>query len=133
LQFCSENRKQNTKMRKQITETGVKLWLSANETWQWANSEGERWPCSQLAGSRLFAEFDRNGLCDLAIDGKSGDCDANEFSAIASDFLRGKLPENHPCYFVAVREMGRTIGVERRAGPKRVSAMENSRNADRAN
>ena len=94
-------------MRVIITPHCVKLWLSARETCDWANRPGERWPCSQLAGRRLFAEFDRNGLCDLAIDGRSDDCDCNEFNAITSDFLRTKLPQDHALYFVAVGQFAR--------------------------
>lgn len=89
-------------MRTIITPHCVKLWLSARDTSEWANRPGESWPGSQLAGRRVFAEFDRNGLCDLAIDGRSQDCDAGEFNAITSDFLRDKLPENHALHFVTV-------------------------------
>jgi hypothetical protein len=90
-------------MRTQINASSVKLWLSSSDTYAWAHRTGAAWPCSQLAGRRVFAEFDSNGLCDLAIDGKSDeDCDANEFNAITSDHLASKLPRDHPAYFVAV-------------------------------
>ena len=46
-------------MRTQITDSGVKLWLSANDTYRWATRPRAAWPCSELAGNRLFAEFDR--------------------------------------------------------------------------
>ena len=84
-------------MRTQVTDTGVKLWLSANDTYNWATRPRATWPCSELAGKRLFAEFDRGGLIDLAIDGRTGDCPAHELTAIVSDHLRGKLPTGHPC------------------------------------
>jgi hypothetical protein len=74
-------------------DSGVKLWLSANDTYLWAQC----WPCSELFGKRLFVEFDKGGLLDLAINGRMGDCPAHELTAIASDHLRGKLPVGHPC------------------------------------
>ena len=77
-------------MRISRTPGGVKLWLSANDTYNWAHKPGAAWPCSQLSGRRLFAEFEANGdLVDMQIDGGRGeqDCDANEFNAITSDFL----------------------------------------------
>lgn len=64
-------------------------------------SEG-RWPCSEIAGHRLFAQFDSNGLVDLAIDGKDADISRDEFSALCADALKGRLPEDHPARFVAV-------------------------------
>lgn len=89
-------------MRTQIWESGFNLWLSANDTYNWANRPGESWPCSELSDKRLFVQFDRNGLCDLTIDGKDGDCDCTELSAIVADFMRDKLPKDHACRFVAV-------------------------------
>lgn len=90
-------------MRILINPTTVHLWLSAEDTRKWANRVGSAWPCSQLSGHRLHAEFDTNGLCDLSIDGKTGgDCDANEFNAVTSDYLRAKLPADHPVYFISV-------------------------------
>ena len=43
--------------------------LSAKETAAWARKPGASWPCSILAGHRLYAFVDSNGLFDLAIDG----------------------------------------------------------------
>jgi hypothetical protein len=80
-------------MRVQIDSNRVALWLSAADTANWAR----HWPCSTLRLKRLFAEFDSNGLCDLTINGRDGDCDGVEFNAIISDFLAGKLPPGHPC------------------------------------
>ena len=93
-------------MKTQITPWGISLWLSANETDNWAHRPRNSWPCSQLAGRRVFAQFDRNGLCDLAIDGGRGeqDCDANELSALCADHLVGRVPVDHPCFAVAVRQ-----------------------------
>ena len=93
--------------RVQVFENGLNLWISARETEEWAAGRatfGEgRWPCSDLSGHRVFAQFDSNGLVDLAIDGKdSVDIDANEFNALTSSALKEKVPLDHPCRFVAV-------------------------------
>ena len=91
-------------MRTTIYEGGVNLWLSAWDTEAWAASPGASWPCSHLAGRRLFCSFDRNGLCDFTIDGKydNGEVDAQELNACVADHLMRKLPESHPLYFVTV-------------------------------
>jgi hypothetical protein len=90
-------------VRIKILETGVILWLSASDTYGWANRPRSSWPCSVLAGHRLFAVFDEKGLVDLTIDGKdSEDVDVTEFNAITSDFLEEKLPSSHPAHFVTV-------------------------------
>lgn len=90
-------------MRVQIDENMVRLWLSANDTFYWARRPGQAWPCSEISGRRLFAEFDWNGLLDLTVDGRHGvDIPASEFNAITSDFLSDKLPREHPAWYVAV-------------------------------
>ena len=91
-------------MRVQVNNCNVKLWVSANETYEWAHRVGKSWPCSQLSGKRLFAEFDGSGLLDIAINGRMTDCDANEFNALTSDMLRdsGKVPTDHPAYYVNI-------------------------------
>jgi hypothetical protein len=91
-------------MRVRIEDDSVTLWLSASDTWDWAHRRGAAWPGSQLGGRRLVACFDRHGLVDLTIDGGRGDQDVccDEFNAITSDFLKQKLPQNHPCYFITV-------------------------------
>jgi hypothetical protein len=69
----------------------VKLWLSADDTYQWANGRAVTWPCSRLAGKKLFAEFCDGDLVDYSVDGKCGCCTdipADEFNAITSDFLK---------------------------------------------
>ena len=73
-----------------LPNDGVKLWLSANDTYQWAHKAGASWPCSFLSDKPLFAEFDSNGdLIDLTINYGHGDqdCPGDEFNAITSDFL----------------------------------------------
>jgi hypothetical protein len=89
-------------MRMQIFPNGITLWLSARDTQDWATKPGAAWPCSELAGKRLCASFDLNGLVELTIDGKSGEVPCDEFNAITSDFLAQKLPRDHPCWDVCV-------------------------------
>lgn len=72
-------------MKKQITNSIVKLWLSSNDTYLWAN---RCWPCSQLSGKRLFIEYDSNGLLDITVNGKPpADVDTNELNAIVADHV----------------------------------------------
>ena len=78
-------------MRIKKTKQTTRLWLSAVDTYDWANKSGAAWPCSVLSGHRLYAEFINFDLVDMTIDGKSKDCSANEFNAITSDFLGGRL------------------------------------------
>jgi hypothetical protein len=82
-------------MRVQRHASATKLWLSANDTYNWANRDGNAWPCSFLSGRRLFAEFASNGdLVDLSIDGGHGDqdCPSNELDAIVADYLGSAHP-----------------------------------------
>ena len=97
-------------MRLQIRSDSVNLWLSARETEDWATRPGHSWPCSTLAGRRFFVHFDRHGLCDLTIDGRyDADCDVHELNAITADFLRAKLPTDHPCRFICVDQFEVTL------------------------
>ena len=75
-------------MRTKRDETTFKVWLSARETADWATS----WPCSTIGGHRLFAEFQRGDLVDLALDGCLADCDAHELNAIIEDFCGSARP-----------------------------------------
>ena len=92
-------------MQVSISSDQVTLWASANDTYEWAQQPFKRWPCSALSGHRFVATFDRNGLCDLTIDGRQNgghEVMADELNAICVDLLRGKLPEDHPAWFVTV-------------------------------
>jgi hypothetical protein len=84
-----------------LSDHGFTLYASARATYDWAHTPGALWPCSTLAGRRLRAEFDRNGLCDLTINGAGPDCgppvDVDEFNAFVADTIAGKLPADHPC------------------------------------
>ena len=85
-------------MKTQTTGSSVKLWLSANDTQDWARKPGASWPGSTIAGRRLFVEFDSNGLLDMALDSGRGsqDCDGSELSAMSADFLVPVVPADHP-------------------------------------
>lgn len=93
-------------MRTKVTESEIALWASQDDTYRWARRTGSAWPCSTLSGKRLFAAFDSNGLVELAINGKDAgdDIDGWELSCLCSDLLKksGKVPQEHPAYFVAV-------------------------------
>jgi hypothetical protein len=79
--------------------SGYVMNLSANETYAWAHRPGSSWPGSTLSGSRFMIEVDRNGLCDIAIDGKrETDCDGTELGAIVSDHLPADLREFWPVW-----------------------------------
>ena len=91
------------------TGDGFKLWLSRNDTSDWAfglGPNGKKWPCSGCEGRRLFVEFDQNGLLDMTVDGRSSfgriHIGSDELSAIVCDHVEGKITEDHPAYFVAV-------------------------------
>jgi len=62
-------------MKVQISNNNIKLWLSADDTYDWAHKSNGR-----------------DGI----------DIPSDEFNAITSDSLRLKLHGGHPCYFVAV-------------------------------
>jgi hypothetical protein len=91
-------------MKTQITDSHIKIWLSANDTYEWANRPGESWPCSSISGNRLFAEFDKNGLLDLQVNGGYPEdiLPSDEFNAITSDFIKTRIDQNHPLYFITV-------------------------------
>ena len=73
-------------MRTMKYDNTVKVWLSANDTYNWANRASAGWPCSTLSDKRVFAEFDNGDLVDLSIDGSSNaDCDVDELNAIMAD------------------------------------------------
>ena len=93
-------------MRTTKQEDGTtKLWLSASDTWEWAHRSGAHWPCSEVQGLDLYAEFDGNGdLVDLATNGRGSggwssthnSIPGDEFRAITSDFLRERYGPDHP-------------------------------------
>ena len=63
------------------------IWLSANDTYDWAHKPGESWPCSTLSGRRLCATIQGDDLVDLTVNGKyADDIDGYELDAILADF-----------------------------------------------
>lgn len=79
----------------------TRLWLSANDTYDWAHRPRAQWPCSTLAGHRVYAEFQNGDLVDLRVDGRwngrtAERIDGDEFNAMTSDFLREKCGPDHP-------------------------------------
>ena len=76
----------------------TKLWISSPETAEWACEPGKRWPCSYLAGRRLYVEFDASGdLVDCAVNGEHDEnVPGDEFSALTSDFLSERFGPDHP-------------------------------------
>ena len=89
-------------MRTTQDETGqTRLWLSADDTYEWAHRSGASWPCSTLSGHRCYVEFEPSGdLVDMTIDGRGGnaldDIDGHELTAAASDFLTERYESDHP-------------------------------------
>jgi hypothetical protein len=67
---------------------GYTLWLSANDTYNWAHRPRHRWPCSTLSNKRLRIDVDNSGLSDLTVNGKPNldNIDAIEFDALVSHF-----------------------------------------------
>lgn len=88
-------------MRLTVNDRTVKIWLSADDTYNWAHWVTE-WPCSECSGHRLFAEFDRGDLVDFALDGSSDENMADhELRAIVADYLKTRpktFPKTHPDY-----------------------------------
>ena len=81
-------------MRKQVGNGSLKVWLSANDTYDWAHRPGQLWCGSFLSDRRLFAEFDNKGdLVALSIDGGRGDqnCPGHEFDCIIEDHVGKEL------------------------------------------
>jgi hypothetical protein len=79
-----------------INQTGYQLFLTAQETEDWATRPGAEWPCSTLRGRRVRVDVDANGLNDYAIDGghnvylgedmEPQEPDEEELRAIVGDF-----------------------------------------------
>ena len=89
-------------MRLKDHGNGFTIWISADDTYEWAHRTGAAWPGSELAGHRLRVDYDTNGIWQLTVDGYPKNIDATELNAIVSDFAAEQLPEDHPCWMVAV-------------------------------
>lgn len=81
-------------MKLRIDETGFTVWLNRRDTYEWSES----WPCSALSDKRVAAAFDGGGLVDLSVNGDdTHDVPGDELTAIISDHVYSRLPEDHPC------------------------------------
>ena len=80
---------------KKFENGDIYVWLSAKDTYKWANRPNYRWPCSFLANKRVFVQLntvdDSVNLIDLRINGNRGnqDCPSDELNAILSDHVTG--------------------------------------------
>jgi hypothetical protein len=99
-------------MRIQGCGNGYTIWLSAQDTEDWARRPGASWPCSTLAGHRLRIEVDSNGLCNLSVDGRYGDVDGHELDACVADHLPAEYRHLWPVWgpAPAAGELSRTVG-----------------------
>ena len=78
---------------------GYTMKVSANETRDWSRKPTASWPCSTLSGRRFAACVDRNGLYDVAVNGKDADdIDGVELEAIVSDLLPKEYRHLWPCW-----------------------------------
>jgi hypothetical protein len=79
---------------------GYTLWLSANDTYNWAHKPGAAWPCSALSGKRFVACVDSNGLCDFIVNGRSDfdEVSGDELSACIADHLPADLRHLWPVW-----------------------------------
>jgi len=77
------------------------MWLSGNDTYNWARKPHAAWPCSQASGHRLMIQVDTNGLCDFTMDGHSADMAGDELDAIVADHLPTNLHHLWPIWHTA--------------------------------
>lgn len=76
-------------MRIRGDKTGYMMWLSRRDTYDWAHRPNKRWPCSTLSDKAVMVYVDRNGLCDLTVNGRGApdSIDGSELDALVSDYL----------------------------------------------
>ena len=90
------------RIKSQPDNKGYTIWLSAHDTYDWAHKVGAAWPGSTLAHNRIMVCVDRNGLCDLTVNGKSPgehtDIDGTELSACIADHLPKHLRHLWPAW-----------------------------------
>lgn len=86
-------------MKLVVKDNSFRLWLTADETYNWANKPNGVWPCSTISEHDLYVEYDEHGLLDYYFDNQNRgyQFDDNEFSAIITDHVVEHLEPNHPC------------------------------------
>ena len=78
---------------------GYRMALSTDDTYRWARRPGAAWLGSTLSGERCALMVDRNGLCDLTVNGRDDtDVDSNELAAIVADHLPADLRHLWPTW-----------------------------------
>lgn len=80
---------------------GYTLWLSARDTCAWATRPGSEWPCSVTSGKPVRVGVDRNGLHDVAIDGRIDDCPGDELDALVAYHLPAEARHLWPTWEAA--------------------------------
>lgn len=81
------------------TPVAYTMWLSAQDTYDWAHKAGAEWPCSVLSDRRLVVRVDSNGLYDLRVDGcRVEDVDPHELEAIVTDHLPAECRHLWPAW-----------------------------------
>lgn len=91
-------------MRGRKNRYGTTIWLSANDTFDWAHRPTATWPCSTVSGKRLKVHYSPRGDLDgLTINGQYIDDDCTceainglEFNACLQDHLIEKFGKAHP-------------------------------------
>ena len=79
-------------------DNGYTLLLSAVDTYEWAHRPGSVWVCSRCSGSRLKVQVDRNGICEMKINGRSGDVPGEELEAIVAAHLPAEFRHLWPVW-----------------------------------
>jgi hypothetical protein len=96
-------------MKLTVYSHAIDITIEKEETAAWSSRPGHAWPASSISGKKVYAEFDRNGLSMIEINGKELSCgstindpDVHEFNSLIADVLKGMLSPLHECYRVAV-------------------------------
>ena len=59
-------------MRLKTDGAMIRLWLSANDTYEWAHKSGEVWPCSRLSGKAVYIEIEKSSdnIIEIKVNGR---------------------------------------------------------------
>tara|TARA_R110002020_G_C15831987_1_gene734290 strand:+ start:153 stop:431 length:279 start_codon:yes stop_codon:yes gene_type:complete len=91
-------------MELNINADSFSIVITKEETSLWATS----WPCSILAGKRVMADYDTDGLLDLEVESSLEEIPSDELNAIVADHMKEHLPEGHPCHFMVIGQFAVT-------------------------